>query len=116
MAGCPSQAVSDDGYLNRRAIRGPNMKHVYLSIAVLSAASVVFAQQAAPQRPAAVAGAGRPQFQTAEVHPDRTITFRFLAPDATAVQLNFSGKHPMTKGEAPYSAESGGIVMRKGVW
>jgi enterochelin esterase family protein len=64
------------------------------SLSVLTFAAAVFAQ--APPRP--------PQVTSPEVQPDRTVTFRLHAPDATEVKLNRGDipadfVKPMTKGE-----------------
>jgi enterochelin esterase family protein len=92
-------------------------KRVFMSATVVWSTSILFGQQPSPQRPLTVAGAGRKEFLTAEVHPDHKITFRILAPNAPAVQLIFANRgYAMTKGEAPASVTNGNIVSMKGVW
>jgi enterochelin esterase family protein len=70
------------------------MTMIIRPIAALTLAAAVFAQTPAP--PAAS--------DVPEVQPDRTVTFRLLAPDATEVKLNRGDipadfVKPMTKGE-----------------
>jgi enterochelin esterase family protein len=58
---------------------------------------------AAPQAPGRGGGRGGPQIVSPEVGADRTVTFRFRAPNAREVTLigELDGKpHPMTKGDA----------------
>jgi enterochelin esterase-like enzyme len=80
--------------------RGTYMKTRVMLIAVALAASAVFAQQAPTPRPPAVAGAGKAQFVSPEVQPDRKITFRISARTVSSVQLRFANQdYPMTKGD-----------------
>src|ERR1022692_4639757 len=62
--------------------------------AVVLAASAALAQPAAPPQQAQQAAAGRgpaaPRIVSPEIHPDRTVTFRLLAPKAAEVTLNGS--------------------------
>ena len=79
----------------------------YSRLAVLSAVVLAGSSAAAlPQAPAAPAGAQNaaarpPALKSPEIHPDRTVTFRLLAPKATEVLLNGSWDNgtnlPMTK-------------------
>src|SRR5690242_6890573 len=64
-----------------------------LAVALLSA-SVIFAQPAAAPQQAKQGPAGRgpqgPRVVSPEIHPDKTVTFRLLAPKAAEVTLNGS--------------------------
>ena len=73
-------------------------------VAVAIAASITGTILGQAPVPGAGRGGGRggPQLVSPEVGPDRTITFRFLAPNAQQVTVSgeLDGKpHPMTKGE-----------------
>jgi enterochelin esterase-like enzyme len=60
----------------------------------LAASTFVVAQQAKPAQPAAPP---RPMgLVTPEVHPDNSVTFRFLAPNAQEVKLAREGTEPVT--------------------
>ncbi len=65
----------------------------------LVAGAPLVAQQPPPSPPAA-----RPMLRSPDIHPDRTVTFRLLAPKATEVTLNGSWENgtnlKMTKDEA----------------
>ncbi len=90
------------------------VRRLLISVIALSLATIVALAQAPPQPPPpappapgqAGAGGGRgrggPAFISNEVGADRTITFRYYAPNAQAVTVSgeLDGKpHPMTKGE-----------------
>jgi enterochelin esterase family protein len=75
---------------------------IFVSLGAVLSATLVLAQQ--PPQPVVSAGpaqgAGPPKFVSAEVHPDRKITFRFAAPTASEVQVNFGDKiYPTNKGK-----------------
>ena len=89
------------------------MKRVALSFVIAVTAAAVGSAQAPATPPAgqaAPAGQGRgggrggPPIVSPEVHPDKTVTIRFRAPNAKAVELigEIEGKpsYPMTKDEA----------------
>jgi enterochelin esterase family protein len=91
------------------------MRRAALSFAIAVAAAVVTAAQAQLPMPStagqpAPAGQGRgggrggPPIVSPEVHPDKTVTLRFRAPNARTVELigELEGKpsYPMTKDEA----------------
>ncbi len=74
-----------------------------VAIAAVFAAAPIRGQQAPPS--AAPAPAARPApLKSPEIHPDRTVTFRLLAPKATEVTLNGSWDNgtnlKMTKDES----------------
>ena len=52
---------------------------VFMSAAAVLATSILFAQQAPPQRPLTVAGAGRKEFLTVEVRPEFKFFRRAMA-------------------------------------
>jgi enterochelin esterase-like enzyme len=74
-----------------------------IATALMLFTSVAIAQPPAGQPPAGGRGrGGGPQYVSPEVGADRTITFRYIAPNAQQVTVNgeLDGKpHPMTKGE-----------------
>jgi enterochelin esterase-like enzyme len=68
-----------------------------LFIALLSLASLAFAQSAPPEDPARPAArpAPRPAVMSPEVHPDNSVTFRFRDPNAKVVMLSREGAKPV---------------------
>ena len=95
-------------------------------VSVVLAASAALAQPAAPPQQAQQAAAGRgaqaPRIVSPEIHADRTVTFRLLAPKATEVTLNGSWDGAtnlkMTKDDAGvWSATAGPLgVQLWGYW
>jgi len=79
-----------------------------VSLAALAASAALAQPLAPPQQAAQQAAAGRgaqaPRIVSPEIHPDKTVTFRLLAPKATEVTLNGSWAGatnlPMTKDDA----------------
>ena len=77
---------------------------VAAALVVIAAAVPLRGQQAAPPTPPPQAQAARPApVKSPEIHPDRTVTFRLLAPKAAEVTLNGSWDSgtdlKMTKGD-----------------
>ena len=77
------------------ALRTSPMKHTFCFLLVLMTASFVLAAQTPP--PAASQSAAK--LVSPDVHPDRSVTFRFRAPNAKEVLLGLEGasKVPMAK-------------------
>ena len=90
-----------------RRLLYPVLMTVFVSAAVGAQSPAPATQGATPPQGAAAPGPGRaggrgPAVVSPEVKPDRTITFRFRAPNANQVTVigEIDGqRHPMTKGE-----------------
>ena len=94
-----------------------------LSVVVLAGSSALALQQApAPAAGAQNAAPRPPALKSPEIHPDRTVTFRLLAPKATEVTLNGSWDNgtnlPMTKdGQGVWSTTIGPLAPQLwGYW
>jgi hypothetical protein len=55
------------------------------------------------------AAAAAPRLVSPDVHPDRSITFRLRAPQASAVVLQFGGAKPMVKSGEVWSITVGSV-------
>jgi enterochelin esterase-like enzyme len=85
-------------------------KYIVTAVAATATAALL-AAQTPPPGGAAQARGGRgappPQVRSPEVNPDRTVTFRLRAPQATAVML--SGEITQGKGPLPMTKDSDGV-------
>src|SRR5262249_36085140 len=93
--GHPTTLTHIDEIALRGAAVRPIMTHAIplvsaAAVAALAGSPLVRAQQPPPQGAPAQAPVRPAPLKSPEIHPDRTVTFRLLAPKATEVTLNGS--------------------------
>ncbi len=86
------------------------LKHSMTAVVAAAATAALLTAQTPPPGAAAQGRGGRgpaPQVRSPEVNPDRTVTFRLRAPQATAVSL--SGEITQGKGPPPMTRDNDGV-------